>query len=70
MNNDRYNISYGSPLAIKDRPHREMTATRSDYGLPLPNKTDDNISYSEKRPSEDDVEILQPNIEEVEVSLV
>lgn len=69
MNRNRYSISYGQPVAIKDRPHREMTGTRSDYGLPSPNKVDDNISYSEKHPLDDGIEISHPIIQEVEVIL-
>jgi hypothetical protein len=70
MNNDRYNISYGPPLTVKDRPHREVNTTRSDYGLPSPDETKGDISFAETPPSEDGVEISRPNIDEMKVNLV
>jgi len=67
MNSDSYKTAYRSPLVVKDRPHRDMTATRGDYGLPLPDQANANISYSEKQSLYDEVEISQPNIEQVEI---
>lgn len=31
MTRDRYNISYGRPLAVKDRPHRELDTSRGGF---------------------------------------
>ena len=69
MKKNHYNISYGQPVILRDRPHREMAGTRSDYGLPSPNETSDNITFSEMQPPGPGVDISQPIIEDVEVQL-
>lgn len=34
MSRNRYNITYGAPLAVKDQPHRALETARDAYALP------------------------------------
>jgi hypothetical protein len=70
MGKNPYTVNYGSPLRVKDQPHRELNTLRDDYGLPPLDQFNEDISFVEEKQSEDAVNISQPIIEEVEVSCI
>jgi hypothetical protein len=70
MGNQQYSISYGPPLTVKDQPHRELSAIRGDYGLPSPDRSNDDVSFSEEKTLDNWVEISQPIIQEAEISCI
>lgn len=70
MKRNRYSISYGPPLTVKDQPHRALDTARGTYDSAEGDTDNNNEVIVIGEPEVvDAVEIFEPEIEEVEVAM-
>ena len=66
MTRDRYKISYGTPLALRDRPHREVDTARDGLGaMARDDFGRENVVVISEFTTCDAVEIVEPKLEEI-----